>query len=162
MPKIIKNRQVQDDAWQVLAAEAEVPAHGPVLVALSCWQNQQAQLAQRQDPVGVWLDAGEEAKVLAPDLAKLPVIGLNFPSFADGRAYSNARILREELHYQGEIRALGDVLRDQMFYMQRCGFDAFAVRADKDIHAAVASLSDFSEVYQAGVDQPLPLFQRRS
>ena len=86
---------------------------------------------------------------------------MNFPKFADGRGYSIARLLRERYAYRGEIRAIGDVLQDQLFFMKRCGIDAYAVRADKDIEAALTGLRDFSEAYQAAVDQPQPLFRRR-
>jgi len=112
--------------------------------------------------VGVWLEAGEGAEALAADLADLALIGIDFPKFTDGRGYSSARLLRERFGYQGEIRAIGDVLHDQLFYMKRCGIDAFAVRADKDIEAALAGLNVFSETYQTAVDQPQPLFRRRS
>jgi uncharacterized protein (DUF934 family) len=87
---------------------------------------------------------------------------VNFPKFADGRGYSTARLLRERYGYHGEIRAIGDVLHDQLFFMKRCGFDAYAVRADKDIEAALAGFDDFSDAYQAAVDQPQPLFRRRA
>jgi uncharacterized protein (DUF934 family) len=93
-------------------------------------------------------------------VAQLPVIAVDFPKFGDGRGYSIAYRLRARLGYRGELRAIGDVLRDQMFYMQRAGFDAFATRADKDIHEAVKSLSDFSLNYQASVDEAQPLFRR--
>ena len=95
-------------------------------------------------------------------MPRLALIAINFPKFTDGRGYSMASTLRTRLGYKGELRAIGDVLRDQLFYMQRLGFNAFDVRADKDIHAAGQSLGDFSETYQGAVDQPLPLFRRRS
>jgi uncharacterized protein (DUF934 family) len=88
------------------------------------------------------------------------VIAVDFPRFGDGRGYSLAYHLRTRLNYHGELRAIGDVLRDQLFYMQRVGFDSFAPRADKDIHEALKGLSDFSLNYQASVDQPSPLFRR--
>ena len=87
---------------------------------------------------------------------------MNFPKFTDGRGYSSARLLRDRYSFRGEIRAIGDVLQDQLFYMKRCGIDAYALREDKDIVAALASLRDFSETYQAAVDQPQPLFRRRT
>ncbi|MDO8413066.1 MAG: DUF934 domain-containing protein, partial [Gallionellaceae bacterium] len=99
---------------------------------------------------------------LKNDVAKFAVIAVNFPRFADGRGYSIAYNLRVRLSYTGELRALGDVLRDQMFYMQRVGFDAFAPRPDRNIHDALKGLNDFSEVYQTSVDQKQPLFRRVS
>jgi len=94
-------------------------------------------------------------------LAHFQVIALNFPSFTDGRHYSSARLLRERYGYKGEIRAIGDVLRDQLFYMRRCGFDAFAIRADRDPVDALEGLKDFSVTYQAAADDERPLFRRR-
>ena len=111
---------------------------------------------------GVWLDSSEGPEALVGDLDALSIIAVNFPKFADGRSYSTAHLLRERYGYRGEIRAIGDVLHDQLFFMKRCGIDAYAVRADKDIEAALAGLSTFSDAYQAAVDQPQPLFRRRA
>ena len=86
---------------------------------------------------------------------------VNFPQFTDGRGYSIARLLRERYGWRGELRAIGDVLRDQLFYLSRCGFDAFALRDDQDPHAALTAFDDFSEAYQASVERPQPLFRRR-
>ncbi|MDQ5959482.1 MAG: hypothetical protein QG592_561 [Pseudomonadota bacterium] len=90
------------------------------------------------------------------------MIGINFPKFVDGRGYSTARLLRERYAYQGEIRAIGDVLQDQLFLMARCGFDAFALRADKSVEKALGAFETFKAPYQAAVDQPQPLFRRRA
>lgn len=102
----------------------------------------------RDGGTGVWLDADEEAEEIGEDVAKFQVIALNFPAFTDGRNYSNARLLRDRYGFKGELRAIGDVLRDQLFYMHRCGFDAFAIRADKDPYEALEGLKDFSVTYQ--------------
>jgi len=162
---IIKNKTVMEDDSLVLrlaegesAASVVVPA-GKVIVPLQVWQAQRATLQQRAD-VGVWLASDERAEDLRDDVQKLALIAVDFPKFADGRGYSIAYHLRARLGYQGELRAIGDVLRDQMFYMQRAGFDAFAPRADKDIHAALKSLNDFSVTYQVSADQAQPLFRR--
>lgn len=163
--QIIKNGTVVEDDWEVLRPEAgsapeqaAVPA-GKVLVPLKVWRAQYAQLRQRPD-VGVWFASDERAEDLGADAAGLPLIAVDFPKFADGRGYSIAYHLRNRLGYRGELRAIGDVLRDQLFYMHRVGFDAFAVRQDKDIQAAVRSLGDFSVGYQASADEALPLFRR--
>ena len=168
MPRIIKNRQIVEDDWQVLAlAAGETPdtvplPAAPVLLPLSVWQARRDEIIARAAPLGVWLDSHEGPEALAGDIDRFTVIGVNFPKFTDGRSYSSARLLRERYGYGGEIRALGDVLQDQLFYMQRCGIDAYALRADKDIEKALAGLSVFSEAYQAAVDRPQPLFQRRA
>lgn len=168
MPKIIKNDRIVDDAWQVLklgegeTAESAPLPDAPTLFPLSVWLARKNELLARIATTGVWLDSNEGPEALADDLERLAVIGVNFPKFADGRGYSTARLLRERYGYSGEIRAIGDVLQDQLFFMRRCGFDAYAVRADKDIEAALAGLSTFSDAYQAAVDQPQPLFRRRA
>ncbi len=168
MSKIIKNDRIVDDAWQVLTlaegetAEAVALPDAPSLLPLTVWLARKDEILARAAPVGVWLDSSEGPEALAGDLEHLALIGVNFPKFVDGRGYSSARLLRERYNYRGEIRAIGDVLQDQLFYMKRCGIDAYAVRADKDIEAALAGLRVFSETYQAAVDQPQPLFRRRA
>lgn len=168
MPKIIKNNQIVDDVWQVLKlAEGETPESVALpgeatLLPLAVWNARKAEIIARNAPIGVWLESNEGPELLADDLARFSVIGINFPKFADGRGYSSARLLRERYNYRGEIRAIGDVLQDQLFFMKRCGIDAYAVRADKDIEAALAGLRTFSETYQAAADQPQPLFRRRA
>ena len=163
--KIIKNKTVVEDSWSVLRLNAgdtpegvTVPA-GQIIVPLKVWQAQRGVLLQRAD-IGVWFASDERAEELQSDVAKFPVIAVDFPKFADGRGYSIAFNLRNRLGYRGELRAIGDVLRDQLFYMQRVGFDAFAVRADKDIQDALNGLNDFSVSYQASTDNAQPLYRR--
>lgn len=163
--KLIKNKTVVDDDWNVLRlTENDTPESvtipvGKVIVPLAVWQAQRATLQARGN-VGVWLNSDDRAESLQNDLEQFALIAVNFPKFADGRGYTIAQQLRVRLGYRGELRAIGDVLRDQLFYLQRVGFDAFAVRADKDIEAAINSLSDFSVRYQASADEPQPLFRR--
>lgn len=168
MAQIIKQRQIVDDNWQTLTlAEGEEAASvalvaGPAFYPLAVWQARKAEIIAQGQPYGVLLQPAEDPADLADDLAQLGAIAILFPKFADGRGYSIARLLRERYGYTGELRAVGDVLQDQMFYMQRVGFDAFAVRADRSIEKALAALDTFSDAYQTGVDQPQPLFRRRS
>jgi uncharacterized protein (DUF934 family) len=117
-------------------------------------------LLERSDPVGVRLPNTADVADLAEDLPVLEVVALEFPKFADGRAYSQARLLRERHGYRGEIRAVGDVLRDQLFFMARSGFDAFELRADRSLEDALAAFDEFSESYQPAVDQSQPLYRR--
>ncbi len=162
---IIKNKTIVDDDWSVLrlkendTPESVIVPSGKVIAPLKVWQAQRDKLQQRAD-LGVWLASAERAEELQNDLAMFSVIAVDFPRFADGRGYSIAHHVRARLGYRGELRAIGDVLRDQLFYMQRVGFDTFAPRADKDIHEALKGLSDFSLTYQASVDEKLPLFRR--
>jgi uncharacterized protein (DUF934 family) len=162
---IIKNKTVVDDDWSVLrlvesdTPESVVVPNDKVIVPLKVWQVQRELLRSRAD-LGVWLNSDERAEELQNDTKKFSVIAVNFPKFADGRGYSIAHHLRVRLGYRGELRAIGDVLRDQLFYMQRVGFDAFEPRADKDINQALKGLSDFSVTYQASSDEAQPLFRR--
>lgn len=168
MSRIIRNGRIVEDDWRVLRlAEGETPEsvtldEHDALVPLPVWQARKEEIIGRGRPIGVWLDSHEGPEAIAADLGRFSVVAVNFPKFADGRGYSTARLLRERYGYGGELRAIGDVLQDQLYFMKRCGFDAYAVRPDKDIEAALAGLADFSESYQAAVDQPQPLFRRRS
>lgn len=164
MQRIIKNNQVVDETWHLLPKDVtldELSNCDDYIVPLQLWRVHAHALKARDGGLGVWLDSDEEAEEIGEDAAQFQVIALNFPAFTDGRSYSNARLLRDRYQFKGELRAIGDVLRDQLFYMARCGFDAFAVRADKDPYEALESLKDFSVTYQAATDEPLPLFRRR-
>lgn len=165
MREIIKDKAVVMDDWTILQLEEgdtpetiAVPA-GKIIVPLTVWEAQRTNLKARVE-IGVWIASHERPEVLKEDVAKLSVIAIDFPKFSDGRGYSIAYNLRERLGFAGELRAIGDVLRDQMFYMQRVGFNAFATREDRNIHDALKSLFDFSEAYQAAWDQKSPLFRR--
>ncbi|KAB2924331.1 MAG: DUF934 domain-containing protein [Candidatus Contendobacter sp.] len=159
MRLVIRNRQIVEDRWQHLADDAETPA-GPVIVSLARWRRERAALLERGEPVGVRLPNTVDPAELADDLPKLAVVALEFPKFADGRAHTQARLLRERLGYRGELRAVGDVLRDQLFFMARNGFDAFELRADRSLEDALEAFGEFSESYQPAADQPLPLYRR--
>jgi len=164
MPLLIKDRAIVDDRWTLLrdaASLADVPINTAVIVPLALWQSEHDSLAGR-NAVGVWLKPGDDPESLAGDVARLPLIAIDFPKFVDGRGYSSARLLREKYHFTGELRAIGDVLRDQLYYLRQCGFDAFAVRPDRNIANAMAGFDDFSDNYQSTVAQPVPLFRRRS
>ena len=164
--EIIKNRAVVADDWTLLrldegeSAESVTVPLGKVIVPLAVWQAQRVTLESRLPDIGVWLASDERPEALASDVHKFAVIAVNFPKFTDGRGYSIAYNLRARLGYTGELRAIGDVLRDQLFSMQRVGFDAFATRPDRNIHDALKGLSVFSETYQASWDQKTPLFRR--
>lgn len=167
MPKLIKDGAIVDNTWTLLAkpegeaAAIEVPA-GQVIVPLSVWQAQKDQLQSRTD-VGVWLDSDEVAEDIGEEANLFPVIGVNFPGFMDGRSFSTARILRERYGFKGELRAVGNFIRDQLCYLRRCGVNAFAfANPEANLEVALKSLDDFNEYYQASVDQPLPLFRRRA
>lgn len=165
MREIIKDKAIVSDDWNVLKlAEDEMPEAfvvpaGKNIVPLTVWLAQREALQNRSD-IGVWIASDERPEGLKNDVARLPVIAVDFPKFADGRGYSIAYNLRARLGYAGELRAIGDVLRDQLFYMQRVGFNAFATRPDRSIQDALKGLTDFSETYQNSWDQKAPLFRR--
>ena len=161
MAQLLKDGQVTDNTWTLVAEDAaELPA-GDILVPLNLWQQQGSELAQHGGTVGVWLVGNEEIETVAELLIKAPVVAIQFPKFVDGRGFSMARLLRERYGYQGEIRAIGEIIRDQLYLLQRCGFNAFEFGAEVDLAEARKSLADFSDTYQVAVDQPVPLFKRR-
>ena len=168
-PRIIRNNVVVTDEWTLIpaiedGAAAALPG-GKVIVPLNVWLAQREGLLERASgkdaALGVWLDSNQDPAALVETIARISVIAVNFPRFTDGRGYSIAALLRSRYGFRGELRAIGDVLRDQLFYLRRVGFNAFAVRADRNIDEAVKALTDFSENYQGSIDQPVPLFRRR-
>lgn len=166
MTRIIRDKHIVEDRWLTLrptddGAYPEIPDGVDIIVPLKLWLVRKAELRARNGRVGVWLENHQEPELLAHDVATLPLIAVNFPQFADGRGYSIGRLLRERHGFKGELRAIGDVLRDQIFYLHRCGFNAFEVRADKNVEDALLAFKDFSDGYQVSVDQPIPLFKRR-
>ncbi|MES2771864.1 MAG: DUF934 domain-containing protein [Pseudomonadota bacterium] len=167
MAKLIRDQHIVDDDWQLLrlaegvSAEQQPLPSTPTLLPLSLWQLHKTKLQTCGQPLGIWLDSHEAVETIADALPILSVVALNFPKFTDGRAYSSARLLRERYHYQGEIRAIGDVLIDQLFYLKRCGINAFSLRPDQDLTLALQRFATIREQYQGAVDQPLPLFRRR-
>lgn len=164
MPSLLRgDAVVADDDWLRIEAGTAVEAlpAGNLLVPLSLWLQHREGLAERPGPLGVWLASEDDPEALSDSLDTLALIAVEFPAFTDGRGYSTARILRERLGYRGELRAIGDVLRDQLFLMRRCGFDSFQIRADRDAAAALASFGDFHHGYQhATVDPDEPLLER--
>ena len=164
--EIIRGREVVLDDWSVLRlAEGEAPEtvavpEGKVIVPLSVWLAQKDTLSARAE-LGVWIAADERFEALKGESDRFAVIAVDFPKFSDGRGYSIAYNVRKRLGFAGELRAIGDVLRDQLFSMSRVGFNAYATRPDRSIHEALKGLTVFSETYQASVDQPLPLFRRK-
>ena len=165
MPNIIKDKAIVSDDWTLLklaegetAESVKVPA-GKQIVPLNVWLAQKTPLQSRSD-IGVWIASDERAEILGDAITTLPLIAIEFPSFTDGRGYSIAYQLRARQGFEGELRAIGDVLRDQLFYMQRVGFNAFATRPDRSIEDALKGLTDFSETYQTSWDQKTPLFRR--
>jgi uncharacterized protein (DUF934 family) len=159
MPQLIKDRAITDDRWTLVRdTAADVPA-GAAIVPLALWKARRDEFVARRD-VGVWLAPADDPAEIAADVAQLPLIAVDFPQFTDGRGYSTARLLRERYRFAGELRAIGDVLRDQLSYLAQCGFDAFAVREGKDARDALNGFADFSDGYQL-TQARTPWFRRR-
>jgi uncharacterized protein (DUF934 family) len=161
MSPLLRAREVVEDRWRHLGDDDTFAPRDDVLVPLARWQKEREALLARPGRVGVLLGPADDPAALAVDVDRLALIAVDFPHFTDGRGYSTARLLRERYGYQGELRAVGDVLRDQVFYLKRVGFDAFALRGDQDPDDATKALDDFSEAYQTSADRPQPLFRRR-
>lgn len=153
--KIIKDDAIVDDGWVHYSGEGDLP-DGDIIVSLTVWQ--EMDLSARR--VGLLLEPGEHPKEIADDLDSFELIAINFPTFNDGRGYSHARILRQRFGYSKELRAVGDIMRDQMFFLRRCGFTAYEIKAGKDINDALKGFDDFSVTYQVSTDESLPLYRR--
>lgn len=163
--RVVADRwQVIDDAAALEAARAaaassapdepHAPDGGLVLpLALALAQGEHLRALGR---VGVWLAPADDPALAVPLFGAITLIGVQFPKFTDGRGYSSAVLLRTRLGWRGELRALGDVLQDQLFALRRVGFDSFALRADRDPVAALAAFGTFSGVYQGSVEPALP------
>jgi uncharacterized protein (DUF934 family) len=158
---LIKDGQVADDPWLRLADEEQPEAGQPVIVSLERWQAERETLMGRNAPLGLWLRAGQSPAEVADDLRYFALVALEFPKFNDGRAFSYARLLRERYGYQGEVRAVGEVLRDLLLYMHRCGFSTFQIDRDDAAERWQAALEEVSVWYQPTADdRPFALRQR--
>lgn len=159
--RVIKDNKIVEDSWQRVELSEELP-EGDVIFPFNYWREHRDELQQHNGKLGICLNGDDEVEDLADEIDQFDLVALEFPKFNDGRCYSHARLLRERYAYAGELRAVGDVLRDQLFYMKRCGIDSFQVREDKDIEDALKGLSDFSVTYQTAADGALPIYKVRS
>ena len=142
-----------------------IPATGKIIVPLTVFIARKNELASRinANEVGVWIDTHEVLEHLIEnqaDINALPIIAVHVERFADGRIFSLGTLLRTRYGYKNELRAFGDVLRDQLFFLKRSGFTSFEIRADRSAEDALASLKDFTTPYQGAVDEPQPVFKR--
>ena len=163
MPQLIKNGALAEDSWSLrreLNALSELGSGTHEIVPLAFWLANRDALLARGD-IGIWLAPDAEPEALSDCVGVLPLIAVDFPSFTDGRGYSIGRLLRDRYGFKGELRAIGDILRDQLFALAECGFDAFAIRADRDAAAALSGLKDFAGIYATTSRTPQPWFRRR-
>ncbi len=159
MPKIIKDLNVVEDSRQVWRDTETLPATGGYIVPLSLWQAHKEELLALGN-IAVFLASDQSPKLLGTDVQSFTLIAVDFPKFADGRGFSYGRELREQHDFTGELRAIGDFMRDQLYFLKRCGFNSFALQSD-ELDEALASFNDFSDAYQPSIDQALPIFRRR-
>jgi len=149
---LIKNGELVASSFVDVSGAEAIPPTGPVIVSLAQWQAQRETLLARGTPLGIRLHSDQPPELIAADVARFAVIALEFPKFRDGRAYSYARLLRERYGYKGELRAVGDVLLEQLFFMLRTGFDAFELTSQDPVGDYRTALADFSVWYQPTAD----------
>ena len=150
---LLKRDQIVDDPWQQIDDDSALPSGGPVIVTYERWQKERDTLLGRNGDLGIVLASDQSPDLIADDLHRFTLVCLSFPKFTDGRAYSYARLLRARYDFAGEIRAVGAVLRDQLLFMRRCGFDSFVIPDDADAAAWTVAFNDFSQRYQPTVDR---------
>jgi uncharacterized protein (DUF934 family) len=158
---LVKQGKISGDAFVHVADDAEIPADGAALISASRFLADADALSQRPGKIGVIWPNNRDVDDLVPYLDRLAVVALVFPTFRDGRAYSQARLLRERYKYRGELRATGQVLRDQFVFMLRAGFDAFEVKKDSDAEAFANTVKRYSVFYQPTGDGRVTALHRR-
>jgi uncharacterized protein (DUF934 family) len=158
---LLKHGRVSEDSWQPVADDAPLPADGSIVISFARFKAEPDRLGGRNAALGLRLKNSDDVRALADHVGRLGLIVLEFPKYTDGRAYSQARILREELGYAGELRAAGNVLLDQLLFMQRCGFDAFELtRPDAEL-AWRKAVSAFNVFHQPTGDGRATILEQR-
>ena len=152
---------IASDMWTYVADDEALPEAAPAILSLERWTADRASLAGRNAPVGVRLRSDQRIDALLGDLDSVPAIALDFPNLGDGRHFTTARLLRERHGYRGEIRATGQVLRDQFLFMHRCGFDAFEVKSADMLEAWHKAMGELSLSYQPAADDRIPVYLLR-
>jgi uncharacterized protein (DUF934 family) len=148
--QIIKDKQIVDDSWSYVADDVELK-DGDISVSLARWKKDKQQLLQSSGKTGVRIGSADSLEDIAADLNDIQLIELDFPAFADGRLFSHAWLLRGRYNYQGEIRATGHFMRDQVYYLSRVGVNAFNLEKAEDLPVALSNLNDFSVNYQKSI-----------
>ena len=149
---IIKDQKIAENTWTFVADDSPLTA-GDISVSLKRWGEEKALLLKRNGKVGIRLTPGDSTETLEQDdLAAISLVELDFPAFTDGRLFSQAQLLRSRDGYKGEIRAVGNFLADQVFYLSRVGVDSFELSESKYLEVALSALNDFSVRYQASIN----------
>jgi uncharacterized protein (DUF934 family) len=158
---LVKNGKIVADSYIHVADDAEIPLDGAALIPAARFLADPEALLKRDGPTGVIWPNNRDLDELLPFLGRLAVVALMFPTFRDGRAYSQARLLRERHKYRGELRATGQVLRDQFVIMLRAGFDSFEVKKDADAAAFAETVKRYTVFYQPTGDGRITALHRR-
>jgi uncharacterized protein (DUF934 family) len=158
---LLKGDKLTADPWVRIARADPVPDGAAALFTCEQWRRERERLLARNAPLGIVLPSDESPLSIADDLPRLGLVALEFPKFTHGRPYSHARLLRQRLGYRGEVRAVGNVLRDQIFFMRRCGFDAFELPDGADVGTWQSAFGEISVFYQAAADRAAPAIELR-
>ncbi len=161
--QVIKDNQVVEDNWtrfETDDTEAALP-EGDVIVPLAYWKARRDELMATGNRIAVCINGDDELDDIVPELDKLELLAIEFPVFRDGRGYSMARALRQRHNFQGDIRAVGEVLRDQLYFMQRVGISSYQLKDGKDPQDALKGFTEFSVRYQGAVDNNEAIYGRR-
>ncbi len=159
MALIIDQQLVSEDSWQRVDEET-LTREGDRLVPLALWQASRDALSAQSGRLGLLIDGSVDLEEIAEELPRFALVAVHFPSFADGRGFSLARLLRERYGFAGQVRAVGEVSRDRLEYMRRCGFDAFEVPDARYAPELVSAFGEISTLYQGAVDEPRPIYRR--
>lgn len=164
MRRILRQRALVEDDWKLVEdgrTDVEAGAGDKVIVTLARWRAERETLLSAYAAVGVLVPNTADIEAVYPEIGGRPLIALQFPAFSDGRALSQAVVLRKRLGFRGELRALGDVIRDLVFWLGRCGFDSIVPRQDQSLEACREALREITVAYQAAADEHTPVWVRR-
>lgn len=151
MRQLIRQREIVNDEWRY-ADEDPQGRERALILPFARWKEEREQWWLWDGRLGVRLGPTDPVTELEHDFLRIALVAIEFASMAEGRGYSQAQILRKRFKFTGELRAVGNIQRDQLFYLARCGFDSFELREGADLQAALAAFNDFSVAYQPAVD----------
>lgn len=161
MSRIIRGDTIVADDWQLLVDDTQPEADTQIIVSLEYWRKASDVLLAEAAEVGVQLPNDVDVDAVWPEIRERPLIALEWPTVGDGRAHSQAEVLRRRLDYKGELRAIGEISRDLVFHLRRCGFDVIVPREGEDMEDCLRALKDFSTAYQPAADDVQAVFARR-
>lgn len=159
--EIIKSRRRQPDSWVYLGTDTDIAPDAEVIIPIEQFEDSPTRWLERNARWGLLLEPDTDLEAVAAALSAASLIAIRFPKFTDGRGYSLARLLRQRYGYAGELRAIGDINREQLMYLERCGFDAFELKAGRSIEDALSAFEELPTRYQSAADSAVPIWQRR-